>query len=128
MMGPVMRRALRLFLVTALLYGSGAHWAAVQCAAWGGMLVARSTVSGFDEALTTTFDGAHPCGVCLVVEKGAAQKPPAAALPSVHFIAVAVPALFVDDEPRPARAPAAFQAPAPQSRPASPPPKAALLA
>jgi|SRR6185312_1600950 len=65
--------ALRVLLAVALLYGSGAHWLLVQGAAWAGMLAARSGRASVSQAVTTTFDGAHPCRVCRLVERGAAS-------------------------------------------------------
>lgn len=67
-----MKRLLRLGLVCALLYGSGAPWAFLQAAAWAGM-----TVRG-------EFD---PCAVCHIVEKAASPVQPNAALPQpkAHF-------------------------------------------
>jgi len=75
-MSAMTRRArplLRLLLSAALLYGSGAHWLLVQGAAWAGMLAARSGRETVARAVTTTFDGAHPCRVCLLVKRGAAR-------------------------------------------------------
>lgn len=65
------RRAVRLLLCAALLYGSGAHWLLVQGAAWAGMVAARARTSSVAEAVTTTFDGRHPCAVCRAVRRGA---------------------------------------------------------
>lgn len=70
----MIRRAktlVRVLLAAALLYGSGAHWLLVQGAAWAGMVAARAGRNTVAEALTTTFDGRHPCRVCLLVKRGA---------------------------------------------------------
>lgn len=124
-----MKRLLRLALVTALLYGSGAHWAAVQAAAWGGMLAARLPERGVTAAVSSTFSGEDPCGVCLVVDRGA--RPAAemsAAMPSAHFIALSPLALATAASAVPVAPGAASFAPGRASRPQAPPPKAALLA
>lgn len=89
--------ALRLLLAAALLYGSGAHWLLLQGGAWIGMLAARSGRGTVARAVTTTFDGVHPCRVCRLVKRGAsADSAPRASVasPSVDFAFVAVP-LFV---------------------------------
>ncbi len=60
----------RLLIVACALYLSGAHWAVLQVTAWTGMLVARTQASGVAEAVTTTFDGAHPCRMCSAITAG----------------------------------------------------------
>jgi len=62
----------KLLLVACALHLSGAHWAILQVAAWTGMLVERTQSAGVVRAVTTTFDGDHPCGMCTAIE--AAQK------------------------------------------------------
>jgi hypothetical protein len=122
-------RTLRLLMTAALLYGSGAQWAAAQTVAWAGMVASRAPRAGLAAALRSTFDGAHPCGVCLVVAKNARAGGAArAALPSVHFIAVGtVSAPAAPPSPRPRLLPRLLP-PAPRTRPASPPPKPFLPA
>ena len=88
--------AVRLLLAAALLYGSGAHWLLVQGAAWAGMVAARSGRNTVAQAVATTFDGAHPCRVCLLVKRGAApDATPRASrpAPSVDFAFAEVPAV-----------------------------------
>jgi hypothetical protein len=126
---PVMKRLARILLVAALLNGAGAHWAAVQGAAWAGMLAARLPERGVTEAVATTFSGADPCGVCLVVDKAA--RPAAelsAAMPSAHFIAMSPPALAPAAVARSFSLPEQCSETGRSSRPQAPPPKAALLA
>jgi hypothetical protein len=89
--------AVRLLLAAALLYGSGAHWLLVQGAAWAGMVAARSSRNSVAEAVTTTFDGSHPCRVCLLVKRGAsADATPRASrpAPAVDFAFAARPAVI----------------------------------
>jgi hypothetical protein len=38
------------------------------------MLVARSKTAGVEEAVRTTFDGQHPCRLCVVVTEGQQQE------------------------------------------------------
>lgn len=72
-----------MLLCAALLYGSGAHWLAVQGGAWAGMIAARASRASLGAALTTTFDGLHPCRACRLIEKGAgAESAPRASRPA----------------------------------------------
>jgi hypothetical protein len=52
-------------LVCALTCG---HTVGLQLLAWAGMLVARTSSSGWSHAADTTFDGKHPCQLCLMVK------------------------------------------------------------
>lgn len=73
-----MRRFVRLLLVASVLYGTGAFWAALQGAAWAGMVATRVGESSLTETVTSVFSGEKPCGVCKFVEKGSAtEKNPA---------------------------------------------------
>lgn len=104
------KTAVRVLLAAALLYGSGAHWLLVQGGAWAAMIAERAGSDSLLGALTTTFDGQHPCQVCLLVQRGAdADQAPRAISPTmtVDFAIVSAPAvpsavgLFtpVDDAP-----------------------------
>lgn len=67
--------ALRALVILCVLQISGAHWAVLQTAAWAGMLVARTAATAdVKTAVETTFNGAHPCGVCIAVSKGREQE------------------------------------------------------
>ena len=55
----------------ALVLSLGLHWTVLQSAAWVGMVVAYSKDASIGEALEKTFDGAHPCSLCKMVEAGA---------------------------------------------------------
>ena len=61
----------RACIVLALVLSLGLHWTVLQSAAWVGMVVAYSKNATLGEALEKTFDGAHPCPLCKVVEAGA---------------------------------------------------------
>ena len=65
---------LRALALVCALHVSGAHWAVLQTVAWTGMLVARSQRAGVEEAMRTTFDGQHPCKLCVVVSEGHKQE------------------------------------------------------
>lgn len=57
-----------------MLQISGAHWALLQGGAWAGMLVARAARTDVATAVETTFDGAHPCRMCLAVQDGQKEQ------------------------------------------------------
>ena len=61
-------------MVMVLALSLGLHWAVLQTAAWTGMLVSYSRHSSFSEALSKTFDGKHPCSLCIAVQKGRAGE------------------------------------------------------
>lgn len=48
----------------------GGHWLLLQSVAWVGMIITYSQTSTFSEAVSMTFDGEHPCRMCLVVKEG----------------------------------------------------------
>ena len=58
------------FVVTALVCVLGGHWAVLQVAAWTGMAISYSQNDSLSSALSKTFDGKHPCQLCLLVKKG----------------------------------------------------------
>lgn len=105
-----MRTVLRLLLVASVLYGTGAHWAALQGAAWVKMAAQGVTA---------------PCDMCRMVEKGQSLAPDllravpsvelAAPAPSVSLVSVAAPSFVV--------VPEALSAPSLASSVALPPPK-----
>lgn len=65
-----MSRLTRFITVILLASSIGLHWAVLQSVAWMGMLVAYSAESNFSEAVVKTFDGQHPCKLCLTVTEG----------------------------------------------------------
>jgi hypothetical protein len=42
----------------------------LQTTAWTGMLLSRSLSASVEEAITSTFDGQHPCRMCEVISSG----------------------------------------------------------
>jgi hypothetical protein len=48
---------------------SDGHWAMLQTAAWGRMIVQYSRSSSLRTALEQTFDGRHPCAMCKMIQK-----------------------------------------------------------
>ena len=47
----------------------GGHWAVLQTTAWVGMLVNYSKAEGVERGILHTFDGQHPCSLCLTIAK-----------------------------------------------------------
>ena len=45
----------------------GGHWAVLQSAAWAGMIIEYSTSEGVQSGISKTFDGKHPCKLCLSI-------------------------------------------------------------
>ena len=85
-------------LVVSILYGTGAHWAALQGAAWAGMLATRVQRTSWAEAVASTFSGTKPCHVCRVVERGSTADPrPVASFRTrgTDFAVAAPPVLIV---------------------------------
>jgi hypothetical protein len=57
------------FCALALLQISGGHWVAFQVTAWVGMLVKYSEAEGVEVGISKTFDGKHPCDLCVRIAK-----------------------------------------------------------
>jgi hypothetical protein len=55
--------------VGMLALSLGLHWGLLQTMAWTGMLVERVQSGSWWEAVETTFDGQHPCRMCLAVRE-----------------------------------------------------------
>jgi hypothetical protein len=47
----------------------GGHWAILQTAAWMRMVIDCSKSEGVETGITKTFDGKHPCQLCLSIAK-----------------------------------------------------------
>jgi len=60
--------------VLLLVLSLGLHWALLQTVAWTGMLVSYSAEGSFQEAVSKTFDGEHPCPLCKAIKKGRAEE------------------------------------------------------
>lgn len=73
-----MKRVLRITGLAACLLGIflsvGGHWAVLQSVAWGRMVVEFSRTDPLGTALAKTFDGEHPCTMCLKIRAGRAQE------------------------------------------------------
>jgi hypothetical protein len=63
----------------AVFLSAGGHWAVLQSVAWARMLADFSRTDSWRVAVAKTFDGEHPCPMCLKIREGRAResKPPA---------------------------------------------------
>ena len=64
------RCAGRIATISALCLSIGLHWIALQSLAWTTMVIDYSKLAPLCQAIAQTFDGAHPCSLCHVVNKG----------------------------------------------------------
>ncbi|HOX02273.1 MAG TPA: hypothetical protein P5555_18310 [Candidatus Paceibacterota bacterium] len=58
----------------AVLAMLGGHWMALQSIAWVQMIVQYAREDSLDSALAKTFDGEHPCEMCLAIQQGRQQE------------------------------------------------------
>jgi hypothetical protein len=68
----VLARCGKFFVVVALVFSTGAHWAALQTVAWTSMLAHNLCSHSVSQAVSETFDGKHPCPLCKTI--AAAEK------------------------------------------------------
>jgi len=66
---PMKSRFAAFLCVLAVFQLMGGHWAVLQATAWVGMLVKYSESEGVEVGITKTFDGKHPCDLCLSIAK-----------------------------------------------------------
>ena len=62
--------AARIATIVALCCAIGLHWIALQSLAWTTMIIDYSKRAPLRQAITQTFDGAHPCSLCHAVNNG----------------------------------------------------------
>ena len=65
----VFRRFAHGLLIVSLLCATGGHLAMLQSVAWATMLANNSRTECLSDAITKTFDGRHPCPLCLQIAK-----------------------------------------------------------
>jgi hypothetical protein len=68
--GAVLNRLKRPVVALVLVLCVGLHWPLLQSVAWMSMLVSYSREAGFEQAISNTFDGKHPCKICKLVQEG----------------------------------------------------------
>jgi hypothetical protein len=66
----VLRHLGRIVTIFAVCCAIGLQWIALQSLAWTTMLIDFSKRAPLCQAVAQTFDGAHPCSLCDVVNKG----------------------------------------------------------
>lgn len=66
----VFRKLGHVLLILALVGALGGHWAVLQTVAWTNMLATHLRTSSLEVAVTKTFDGNHPCGLCHEIKSG----------------------------------------------------------
>jgi len=71
----MLRRVARLLVLASLLSSMGAHLAVIQTVAWAGMAVNFSRNCSLNTSLQQTFDGRHPCPLCLKIKKASQTGP-----------------------------------------------------
>ena len=69
-----MARCPKWLVVLALTISLGGHWAMLQSVAWVGMLISYSQESPFTVAISKTFDGKNPCGLCKEIQQRRAEE------------------------------------------------------
>ena len=65
------RRWIQLAMVVSFLNSMGAHVAVLQTFAWAKMAVQFAQHDSLSASLQKTFDGKHPCKMCLRLKKSA---------------------------------------------------------
>lgn len=66
----MLRTVARFTAVLALCFAFGFQWIALQSIAWTAMIMENAKQTSLCEAVKRTFDGAHPCSLCHIVNKG----------------------------------------------------------
>ena len=66
--------AARLLIATILCLTLGCHWAVLQTVAWAGMLVTYARQTNGVDAVGKTFDGEHPCKLCIKLRESRKSK------------------------------------------------------
>jgi len=56
--------------IVALCCAIGLQWLALQSIAWTAMIVDNAKHTSLCRAIAQTFDGAHPCSLCQIVNNG----------------------------------------------------------
>jgi hypothetical protein len=66
-------RIFLLLLISLRLLGGDSG--VLQVVAWTGMLVSRAPEQGIAAAVESTFDGEHPCPLCVAIKKSESKEP-----------------------------------------------------
>ncbi len=68
-------RTRQIIVALVLVLTLGLHWAALQSLAWASMIVRYSQQQTLAVAISKTFDGEHPCGLCKIIQTARAGEP-----------------------------------------------------
>ena len=60
--------------LVAVLTTLGGHWAVLQSLAWARMIGQYACQGSLAQAVAITFDGKHPCRLCLTIREGRQQE------------------------------------------------------
>jgi len=93
----VLRRFGHVLLIVALLAATGMHWAVLQSIAWTNMLAENLQKTSVSEAIERTFNGDHPCDLCIGISKGKQEEKKTefrCELKKLEFILVRQPIIF----------------------------------
>lgn len=60
--------------LVALMATMGGHWLVFQSFAWAAMIVNNSHQGSLNWAVSRTFDGKHPCAICVSIQEGRQQE------------------------------------------------------
>ena len=60
--------------LVALMATMGGHWLVFQSIAWGTMIVNNAQHGSLNWAVSRTFDGKHPCAICVSIQEGRQQE------------------------------------------------------
>jgi hypothetical protein len=105
LVSSVVRHIGRIVTIFALCCAIGLHWLTLQSIAWTSMIIDYSKRGTLCQAIAQTFDGAHPCSLCHIVNKGkSAEKKSDLQLPTPkldlictqHAITLALPYITFD--------------------------------
>src|ERR1700734_2220654 len=69
----MMHRAARWVVMVSFLSSMGAHLAVIQTVAWARMAVSFSRSCSLNTSLQKTFDGRHPCPLCMKIKKASQE-------------------------------------------------------
>ena len=71
----MLHRTTRMVLIASILSSMGAHLPVIQSIAWARMAMTYSQSCSLPTSLQKTFDGRHPCGLCLKVKQATQSGP-----------------------------------------------------
>jgi len=116
----------KVLVIAALVLTTGAHWAALQTVAWTTMLANNLCTQSVSEAVSNTFDGAHPCPLCKAIaaaKKSQKKSDAVAPLLKMEFPPAPEKFAFISPEPISAFSLVNISADSSSSKPPVPPPR-----